>query len=52
MPRISTRLKEIRYNLIMKLWHDEVSAKEIGQIFGMTTSQVYAIIKERTGFRA
>lgn len=51
MPRINTRLKEIRDNLIMKLYHDQVTGKEIGQIFGMTTSQIYLIIKERTGFR-
>lgn len=50
MAKISKRLEEIRNILIVQAWNDKentfVTVEDIGIIFGLTTSQIYNIIKE------
>lgn len=46
MPKLSKRLEEIRNKVILMLFNKQYSAKEIGNIFDLTTSQIYNIIKE------
>ncbi len=45
MPRLNERLEQIRNVIIWDLYQGQETAEDIGLIFGLTTSQVYNIIK-------
>ena len=49
MPKLNKKLEETRNLVIMYLWIRHLAtAQEIGEIFGLTTSAVYNIIKENS----
>ena len=49
MPKIPKKLEEIREEAIMFLWKKQSgTVEEIGQIFDLSTSAVYNIIKEHS----
>lgn len=49
MPKLTERLQQIRDAVIWDLYQQEVTAEDIGIIFGRTTSQIYNIIKDMKG---
>lgn len=49
MPKLNKKLEEIRDIAIVHLWKtDLATVEEIGNIFHLTTSAVYNIIKENS----
>lgn len=47
MPKLNRKLEEIRNLSIIHLWKTHLATvEEIGNIFGLTTSAVYNIIKD------
>ena len=46
MPKLNKRLEEIREKAVLHLWITHLAtAQELGNIFGLTTSAIYNIIK-------